>query len=54
MRQIGQRRPQEEILLEEPVEEEAVYDGISIDGTFTDWNAIAKTDVKEYAVFVFF
>lgn len=27
-------------------EEEAVYEGIKIDGTFTDWNAVVKTDVN--------
>lgn len=29
----------------EASEEQAVYEGIKIDGTFTDWNAIEKTDV---------
>ena len=28
-----------------PDKEEAVYKGITIDGTFNDWNAVSKTDV---------
>lgn len=34
----------------EDSEENVAYNGIKIDGTFTDWNAIAKTDVDREAL----
>lgn len=36
--------------MDEAVEEDAVYNGIKIDGTFTDWNAVEKTDLDREAV----
>ncbi len=36
--------------MEEPEEETAVYKGIKIDGNFSDWNAVAKTDLDREAV----
>lgn len=35
---------------EEEQEKEAVYNGIKIDGTFSDWNAVQKTDVDREAM----
>lgn len=36
--------------VEEAETTEAVYAGITVDGTFTDWNAIAKTEVDNEAI----
>lgn len=32
---------------EQPAPTEAVYDGITIDGTFTDWDAVARKDIQD-------
>lgn len=34
-----------EVATPEPTE--AVYQGVTIDGTFTDWDAVARTDVND-------
>lgn len=36
--------------LGEVVEETPVYNGITIDGTFTDWKAVTKTDVNDGSI----
>ena len=49
---LGKELPAEE---SEEEEEEAVYDGIRIDGSFADWEAISKTDAggsSEYQDFL--